>query len=528
MKTKILAGLLLMALALSPVFAQSAESYQAGAIFAKNFAYGFGNVGPIRIINGPYSTGTVTFVLDYGRTTTGDGITFYPLATNAPVLVGAGSNQETLTPTAVSCSTPSIYGSCTVTFSGVANVHGTGDMIQSSTFGLAEAVNYAMTLGGGAVIVDRTWTMLGGTTSTITGLVTANAMVPLIDYRSQPNYFWGLQPTNATAITAPTTLTASTAVFGGTGGWSTSTYYLAITYVDAMGGESAPSGSFSEAGLATSTLTITSPAAATGAVGWRAYGGVSAVSTQYELPISSSTCTLSTLTPIPACAIGSNGTFSALWVNTSRLVPNAASSPTPNLYEKTPLSHTAFAYAPSAVYPIGVQTNFTLFPQFGSTTSGQIDVLGSFDLPTGYLNYLGRTIRVSGKILGTTWNTAVVPVLTIALGWNGNTSSGAPVALCTITGPAVGATATEPMTFSCTATVTTVSATNGAAMATDGYFILGVGGAYALGSVLDGGNATPVGSLNLAKQDEVYITLTSGSATTANLQLLDAHFETLQ
>jgi len=78
-------------------------------------------------------------------------------------------------------------------------------------------VNYAMTLGGGAVIVDRTWTMLGGTTSTITGLVTANAMVPLIDYRSQPNYFWGLQPTNATAITAPTTLTASTAVFGGTG-----------------------------------------------------------------------------------------------------------------------------------------------------------------------------------------------------------------------------------------------------------------------------------------------------------------------
>jgi hypothetical protein len=65
-------------------------------------------------------------------------------------------------------------------------------------------------------------------------------------------------------------------------------------------------------------------------------------------------------------------------------------------------------------------------------------------------------------------------------------------------------------------------------MATDGYFILGVGGAYALGSVLDGGNATPVGSLNLAKQDEVYITLTSGSATTANLQLLDAHFETLQ
>ena len=96
MKTKILAGLLLTALALSPVFAQSAESYQAGAIFAKNFAYGFGNAGPIRIINGPYSTGTVTFVVDYGRTTTGDGITFYPLSTNAPVLVCAGSNQENL------------------------------------------------------------------------------------------------------------------------------------------------------------------------------------------------------------------------------------------------------------------------------------------------------------------------------------------------------------------------------------------------------------------------------------------------
>ena len=263
-------------------------------------------------------------------------------------------------------------------------------------------------------------------------------------------------------------------------------------------------------------MTAPSPAAATGAVGWRAYGGVSGVSTQYELPISSSTCTLSTLTPIPACAIGSNGTFSALWVNTSRLVPNAASSPTVNLYEKTPLSHTAFAYAPSAVYPIGVQSNFTLFPAFGSTTSGQTDVLGTFDLPTGYLNYVGRTVRITGKILGTTVNTSVVPVLVVALGWNGNTSTGAPVALCTITGPAQGSTATANFNFTCTAQTVAASSTNAATMLTEASYVTGAAGsAFALGTVLDGGTATPVGSLNLAKQDAVYVYFTSGSATSA-------------
>ena len=93
--------------------------------------------------------------------------TFYPLATNAPLLVGTGSIQETLTPSAV-VNLPEGQSS-SVSFSSTTNAHGNGTILASGTVGLQEALNYASTYGkGGAVVVDGRWAQLGGTTSMIT------------------------------------------------------------------------------------------------------------------------------------------------------------------------------------------------------------------------------------------------------------------------------------------------------------------------------------------------------------------------
>jgi len=132
---------------------------------AFSFAYGVnGKVSPLRVIIGNGATGASTITVGpLGSITTADGLVIYPLATTAPILVGGGANQETVTPSAVSQNTD---GSWTIsaTFS---NLHGVGDTVSSATIGLIEAVNYAHNKGG-LVVVDGSWVQAGGTNSTIT------------------------------------------------------------------------------------------------------------------------------------------------------------------------------------------------------------------------------------------------------------------------------------------------------------------------------------------------------------------------
>ena len=75
------------------------------------YAYAYGAnpaVAPLNIVSGNAATGAQTVTLSFGRVTLPDGVSFMPLATNAPVTVGVGANAEMVTPSAVSCNTPDI------------------------------------------------------------------------------------------------------------------------------------------------------------------------------------------------------------------------------------------------------------------------------------------------------------------------------------------------------------------------------------------------------------------------------------
>jgi hypothetical protein len=134
-------------------------------------------------------------------------------------------------------------------------------------------------------------------------------------------------------------------------------------------------------------------------------------------------------------------------------------------------------------------------------------------------------VRVSGKILGTTLNTAVVPTVTVGLGWVGGLTAGATVPVCTLTGAAVGATATANVAFSCTLTTNATGATG--TIQPDGWMVIAPSTGAALETVVDS-SAAAIGSLSLSTQDTLYVNFTSGSNTSADLQLLDLHVETLQ
>lgn len=132
------------------------------------YDYYYGRNAPALIVDvGTSATGAGTLVLQFGVLTLGDGTPLSPLATTAPITVGTGSNQETVTPSAVSCSTPAVYDTCSVTAT-FSNIHSVGEQIGSGTFGLIEAVN-ATHQYGGLVTVDGRWSFAGGLTTTITG-----------------------------------------------------------------------------------------------------------------------------------------------------------------------------------------------------------------------------------------------------------------------------------------------------------------------------------------------------------------------
>ena len=146
-------------------FAQDKPTNFAGQISAWSFAYGVAPNTPalqVDLAGGPSATGAATLTVAFGNIVLTDGTIIAPLSTNAPVIVGTGANQETVTPSAVSCSTPQVYQSCsfTATFT---YQHGTGDRVTSGTVGLQEATNYASSAGGGQVIVSSRWTAQGGT-----------------------------------------------------------------------------------------------------------------------------------------------------------------------------------------------------------------------------------------------------------------------------------------------------------------------------------------------------------------------------
>ena len=134
---------------------QARDSYSVGVYYAPNYAYGFTPfIPPLKVTTGTTASGAGTLTLAYGSVVMPDGRKFYPFSpfntTQSPITVDIGANLETVTPSAVSCSTPDIINTCqiTATFS---YAHGAGTIVQSGDMGIQEAINDAAYLGGGMV-----------------------------------------------------------------------------------------------------------------------------------------------------------------------------------------------------------------------------------------------------------------------------------------------------------------------------------------------------------------------------------------
>lgn len=169
-------------LAALPLAAQNRSSF-AGLYNANDFSYGAsGATAPLRVSSGATAGGTYSVTLYLGVAETPSGLAFAPISTSSSVTIGIGASQETVTPSSVSGCTLQYPTSCsfTATFT---YAHGQGDVVQSGTFGLQEALNVASAKGGGTVIADASWTSYGGT-STIFNAATVPSGVTLWDNRA--------------------------------------------------------------------------------------------------------------------------------------------------------------------------------------------------------------------------------------------------------------------------------------------------------------------------------------------------------
>ena len=427
-----------------PVFAQqnppSNQSFVAGRFVAKNYAY-----PGITITDGTNNAaGAATITLRSGSVRLPDGRTIVPFSAGGlnilgqpgsfpaiPITVGAGTTKETVTPTAVSgCFIGAPQNSCKITAT-FANAHGQGEVVTSGSAGIQEAINDAAFFGGGDVVVDSSANFyLGGATNVNAAILAALPFpsVSIEDVRGGgPTYY---SPTaNTTFLAVPATLTATTVGFGlnganTTGGTYTggSTYHVCVSYVDLAGNEGPCSLDFSAltAGSgSTNQIGFSAPAASAGAVGWVPYislaGGTYALA--YRVPlatyagggavgVSNGVCTLTTIeTVTAACALantsygqsGSAAIVSALTVNTARLAAQLGAASTTADIVPNSAGHTVYSYAPGTREggaPLGSYPPFTVTTAAATTVPA---VLGTVTLPPGFMNVVGRTIRICGK-----------------------------------------------------------------------------------------------------------------------------------
>ena len=476
------------------------------------------------------STGAYSMTLNPCYVSVGTGNKkIFPFAVNVPVTVIDGTSTETVTPTAVSVPSPAVGPSTgpnpyscsfTATFT---YAHYSGVFIVSGDSGLEEAINDALVTGGGGgaagagpVVLDSNW---GGTTSTLTSAL-VYPKVQIVDYRQPGVQYWNPTQAVSTLFAAPTTLTATTVGFGinganTTGGTytGTSTYYVCIAYVDVMGQEGPCSATFSSltAGTgSTNQIGIAAPAAATGAVGYTVYISLASGSyaLAYQAPLTSTTCTLTVIESVtPACAVtnatygqtGSNAVISALTVNTAPLY--TALGGTNNQYTGNSNGRTSYLYAPSNKplfqAPI-VSQAYTATP--GSAASTNPVVLGTVNLPAGFMNFAGKTIRVCGKYKMTFANSPTIENIQVYWDAAGSDTTGTPVQLANIQGSATYTNAAYNGTFceSFSTTVAGASATAGSIIG--GFNVASVGLVSApvnLITEVDTLNAA-VASLNLA------------------------------
>jgi hypothetical protein len=501
----------------------NSPSFGQGEYYAAAYAYNTSVYSGGSTAGGAYSI--VLFkpfvVLPGGRNVT----LFSSATTLPPITIGQGSSKETVTPTSSSGCNSFNQGAgsatCTVTAT-FTNAHGPSDQIVSGSAGLQEAINDAQSHGGGVVTVDAVWAANGGTDAIIAALIPYQN-VTIRDIRKVTQY-WNVTPSTTAFLAVPTTLTAVTALPSATpaGAYGTGTYHLCVAYVDIMGNEGACSLDFSEAGLATGSFIFTAPAASTGAVGYTIYisltGGTYALS--YKVPLTSTICTLTTIeTTVAACAVtnatygqtGATATVTAITVATAPLAAQLGAASTTSDYVANSNGRTTYAYAPGSRVGtpgvVGASMPFTVTTAAATTVPA---VMGTVTLPAGFMNYVGRTIRICGfakeASAGSTSTITTVQFFWDAPGSN-TTGVGVNLGGPTVTATLVTANA-DQWTF-CQDLKTTVSG----ATATAGSIVLGTGwltesyGAATTVAAAAGPTigAAAVGSLNLAGEARINV-----------------------
>ncbi len=485
------------------------------------------------------------------------------LANNFFVFSGTQGATTVYFPTAILDATPTLseivtpsattQGATSCGFAATTvNTH-TSFQLQSGTAGLQEAIASApQSAPLFDVVLDKSWyQLIAGlpgppTAASIIAALTGNTNVDIVDSTTAPwtYYAWngasyaavsasgGAGFTSLTKIAAPVALTTVAATcltnlggcitVGTTGGTipSGAVYTLAATYVTANGGETlmsidtAAGATIAATTTATSTITVTSPAPETGAVGWRLYMTAASGATVTEILYANSCATLSTGQTVlnGVCAIGSSATITKIITGTAL---------GPSLTGTTPAVSSAFPVSSGSSSPILV--SYPPFADQGTIATGTTQPIGSINLPTGFLNSLGRTIRLCGTYFATANGTAGTYTLSTNL-------ASVPGVTTTSLFTAITGTLTVSVSSNTEFCETWTTAKTGTAgtIEVHGFATTNLVGTTAVGSVSQDIVHAVSSTADLTKQDQIVFNVTPTTTGTTALQLRQLTLEILQ
>ena len=491
------------------------------------FSYFYGGPGSttpgaLRITTGNTAAGSASVTLALGQTTLSDGTNLSPLNINAPITVGDGSNAETVTPSAVSVSTPGIYNSSTVTAT-FSNIHG-GDSISSGTCGLQEAINAAAAAGGGTVVIDGDWWANGGTLAIVQAAVVpqiaqASLATPTVPLAASVRIFdqttlqyYEYKGNSVSLLAAPSipliTQVASTST---TGTWTAVTTYVKFVYVNAIGGLSAASSEYSFTATVGKAIGGTGPIAATGAVGYLVFIGTT-TNVNYQVAVTTSSGTPIRCGAFSAFKIGTSFSSVAITTSATALPPTLASASATLAMQ--PIS------APNMIQPF--QTVYPPFAAVATVTAGTASEVARFDTPTAFLDQIGRCIRITAWFSFTPGSTAtLIPLLKIQSVYGTTTTT-----VWTVTTAATSGTTQSNGKI----VIELVTAATGASGTLEAHGLMNyqsaTGSAPAMLAVGDSVTAAS-GAINLAGQNTFVLQMNSGTANLTDVRVRSLIVEVL-
>ena len=190
------------------------------------------------------------------------------------------------------------------------------------------------------------------------------------------------------------------------------------------------------------------------------------------------------------CAIGSNATITAVVTGTAK-VPTVNSAFIPTSGTTSPLQ--------------SVMTSYPPFTNTGAVSTGTPANLGVINLPAGYLNVLGRTIRLCGAGYSTTTTTGTLTLATLLASIPGVTS------ITPFTALSGGITSGDTVNFNFCETWTTTATGATGTLEAHGWVNYTLAGT-AVSSATQDNIIVASSTVDLTKQDQIEFTLTGGTS----------------